>query len=125
MSEPTRLAKVDVARVLPTGATDLEPQRAFLQDRIGLWACWVFVLSFGFYLVNLVTAPLVRPGAPRLVDMMRQTGNLDHLAASLVFGGLWLVARRRPLSMATLRRLELAAPIVGCTPFALVGGYFI
>ena len=41
--------KVEVARVLPTGATDVEPARAFLQDRIGLWAFWVFVLSFGFY----------------------------------------------------------------------------
>jgi hypothetical protein len=38
--------KVDVARVLPTGATDVEPARAFLQDRIGLWAFWMFVLSF-------------------------------------------------------------------------------
>ena len=111
--------------MLPTGATDLEPQRAFLQDRLGLWACWVFVLSFGFYLVNLITAPLVRPNAPELVDMVLQTGNLDHLAASLVFGGLWLVARRRPLSMRTLRRLDLAVLIVGCTLFALMGGYLM
>ena len=78
--------KVEVARVLPTGATDVEPQRAFLQDRLGLWAFWVFVLSFGFYVVNMATFPFVRPGAPRLVDILLQTGNLDHLAASLVFG---------------------------------------
>ena len=32
---------VEVARVFQTGATDLEPQRAFLQDRLGLWAFWV------------------------------------------------------------------------------------
>ena len=57
--------KVEVARVLPTGASDDEPQRAFLQDRMGLWAFWVFVLSFGFYLTNMATAPFVRTGAPR------------------------------------------------------------
>ena len=79
--------KVEVARVVPTGATDIEPQRAFLQDRLGLWARWVFILSFGFYVVNIATAPFVRPSAPRVVDFMLQAGNLDHLAASLVFGG--------------------------------------
>ena len=42
--------------VLPTGATDVEPQRAFLQDRLGLWAFWVFILSFGFYVTNMVTS---------------------------------------------------------------------
>ena len=88
--------KVHVAPVLPTGPTDDEPQRAFLQDRLGLWAFWVFVLSFGFYLTNMATAPFVRPGAPRLVDLMLQTGNVDHLSASLVFGGLWLLTRRVP-----------------------------
>src|SRR5688572_5024007 len=118
MSEPNRPAKVEVARVVPTGPTDLEPQRAFLQDRLGLWACWVFILSFGFYLVNLLTAPFVRPGSPGLVEMMLQTGNVDHLAASVVFGGLWLVARGRPLSLRTLRRLDMAVLIVGCTLFA-------
>jgi serine/threonine-protein kinase len=118
-------AKVEVARVVATGATDVEPQRAFLQDRLGLWGRWVFTLSFGFYVVNMATAPLVRPSAPRVVDFMRQTGNLDHLCASLVFGGLWLLARRRPLSMATLRSLDAGALVIGCTLFALMGAYLM
>ena len=117
--------RVEVARVVPTGATDIEPQRAFLQDRLRLWASWVFILSFGFYLVNVATAPFVRPGAPQIVDFMLQTGNLDHLAASLVFGGLWLVARRRPLSMTTLRWLDAGALVIGCTLFALMGAYLM
>jgi serine/threonine-protein kinase len=115
--------KVEVA--LPTGATDVEPQRAFLQDRLGLWARWVFTLSFGFYVVNITTAPFVRPSAPQLVDFMLHTGNLDHLAASLVFGGLWLLVRGRMLSMATLRRLDAAALVLGCTLFALMGAYLM
>ena len=117
--------KVEVARVVPTGATDIEPQRAFLQDRLRLWARWVFILSFGFYVVNMATAPFVRPSSPQLVDFMLHTGNLDHLAASLVFGGLWLLARRRPLTMRTLRWLDAGALVTGCTLFALMGAYLM
>ena len=117
--------KVEVARVLPTGATDTEPQRAFLQDRLGLWARWVFILSFGFYAINMITAPFVRPGAPELVDFMLQAGNLDHLAASVIFGGLWLLARRRTLSMPALRWLDLCTLVTGCTLFALMGAYLV
>jgi len=57
--------------------------------------------------------------------MVRQPGNLDHLAASLVFGGLWLLSRRAPLSMRALRVLDLGALIVGCTLFALMGAYLM
>jgi eukaryotic-like serine/threonine-protein kinase len=116
---------VHVAPVLPTGPTDDEPQRAFLQDRLGLWAFWVFVLSFGFYLTNMATAPFVRPGAPRLIDLMLQTGNLDHLAASLLFGGLWLLTRRVPLSIRVLRWLDISALVIGCALFALMGAYLM
>lgn len=115
--------KVDVARVIPTDATDLEPARAFLQDRIGLWTFWVFVLSFGFYIVNLVTAPLIHQESPTLVSTILQAGTLDHLAASLVFGGVWVLTRRTRLAMSTLRGLELATLILGCTLFALMGAY--
>jgi serine/threonine-protein kinase len=117
--------KVEVARAATTGATDVEPQRAFLQDRLGLWAFWVFVLSFGFYVTNMVTSPFVRPGAPRLVDLMLQTGNLDHLAASLVFGALWVLTRRVPLSMRALRCLDLTVLVIGCALFALMGAYLM
>ena len=117
--------RVEVARVFPTGATDVEPQRAFLQDRVGLWAFWVFILSFGFYVTNMATGPFVRPGAPRVADLMLQAGNLDHLAASLVFGVLWMLTRRVRLSMRALRWLDLSALVVGCTLFALMGAYLM
>ena len=113
--------KFEVARALGSEPTEVEPQRAFLQDRLGLWGASVFILSFGFYVTNVVTAPFVRPSAPRLVEFMLYTGNLDHLAASLVFGGLWLLTRSRTLSTQTLRWLDLGALITGCTLFALMG----
>ncbi len=115
--------KVDVDRALPTSATDVEPARVFLQDRIRLWAFWVFVLSFGFYLSNIATFPFVRSTSPSLVDMLLQFGNLDHLAASLVFGGVWMLTRRVRLSMRTLRILDLGTLIIGCTLFALMAAY--
>jgi Protein kinase domain len=113
--------KVDVARVLPTGATDVEPARAFLQDRIGLWAFWVFVLSFGFYVTNIVTWTFMRHASARLADMMLQASSLDHLAASIVFGAVWVLTRRVRLSMRALRLLDLATLTVGCMLFALMG----
>ena len=113
--------KVDVARVAPTSASDAEPARLFLQDRIRLWAFWVFVLSFGFYLTNLVTAPVLLQAPAHAADMILQTGTLDHLAASLVFGGVWVLTRRVRVSMPALRVLDIAALITGCVLFALMG----
>jgi eukaryotic-like serine/threonine-protein kinase len=73
----------------------------------------------------MATAPFVRPGAPRLLDLMLQAGNLDHLAASLVFGGLWLLTRRVRLSIRVLRWLDISALVVGCALFALMGAYLM
>jgi len=115
--------KVDVARVAPASASDAEPARLFLQDRIRLWAFWVFVLSFGFYLTNLVTAPVMLQAPAHAAAMILQTGTLDHLAASLVFGGVWVLTRRVRVSMPALRVLDIAALITGCVLFALMGAY--
>jgi eukaryotic-like serine/threonine-protein kinase len=114
--------KVDVARVVPSGATDAEPARAFLQDRVKLWTFWVFTLSSGFYITNLIMSPHIGV-ATNLRDSILVPGHLDHLAASLVFGGTWMLTRRVRLSMRALRALELGALLVGCTLFALMGGY--
>ena len=114
-----------MARVVPTGASDLEPARAFLQDRLGLWAFWVFTLSSGFYVINVFTAPFVRPNAPELIDFVLHIANLDHLAASLVYGGVWLLMRRGPLSLGVLRFIDVAALVFGCALFALMGAYLV
>jgi len=115
--------KVEVARTISSGSTHLELERAFLQDRIALWAFWVFVLSFGFYVINIVTWPLIRGAPARVADAMLEAGNLVHLAASLVFGGVWLLTRRVRVSTQTLRVLDLGALAVGCMLFALMGAY--
>ena len=115
--------KLHVSRSLSSGTTEPEPARAFLQSRIGLWAFWVFALSFGFYLINLATWP-IHGSSARFVDALLDPGNLDHLAASSVFGGVWLLCRRVRMSIRLLRLLDTATLIVGCTLFAVMGGYF-
>ena len=117
--------RIDVARVVPTGATDTEPARAFLQDRIGLWARWVFTLSFGFYLINLLIDAVLRGTSVGLANTFLEVGTLDHLAASLVFASLWVLTRRVALSLQSLRILDVAALFVGCTLFAAMGAYLM
>ncbi len=113
-----------VAIALPSAPTDTAGARAFLQDRIALWALWVFVLSFGFYAVNMVTWPLLRnPAAAQrtMMQVVTQPGNLFHLSASLTFAVTWLLARHTRLSMAGLRWLDAAALVIGCGLFAVMG----
>ncbi len=117
--------KLDVDRVVLSGATDVEPARGVLQDRLGLWAFWVFALSFGFYLMNLATFPLVRGPSAGLASSILHGALLDHLAASLVYAGLWFLTWRTRLSMRALRILDLSALILGCTFFALMGAYLM
>jgi eukaryotic-like serine/threonine-protein kinase len=121
MASPT---SPHVAVAVPTGTADLAGAREFLQDRIGLWAFWVFILSFGFYLINVLTWVVLHQATPMghpLTQMFVQPGNLLHLGASLMFAAVWTVTRRGRLSMRTLRALDVAVLIVGCTLFAFMG----
>jgi serine/threonine-protein kinase len=115
--------KLHVTRVSPPASTDAEPARAFLQDRLALWASWVFLLSSAFYAVNMVTWPLVGRGPGGIAEAIRHPGNLYHLAGSVTFGVVAMLARGTRLSMPALRLLEMATLLVGCTLFALMGAH--
>ena len=88
-----------------------------------LWAQWVFILSGGFYIANVVSQPLVAkiPMSHVLLD----TGTILHLAASLWFGVVWLMAARWSLTMSALRTLDLVALIVGSVLYALMAVYLV
>ena len=43
-----------VSVALGSATTGTEEGRAFLQDRLRLYAGWVFVFAFGFYLLNIL-----------------------------------------------------------------------
>jgi eukaryotic-like serine/threonine-protein kinase len=63
--------------------------------------------------------------SPSLAQMLAQAGTLDHLFASLVFGGTWVICRRWRLSMEALRRLDMIALILGCALYAVMGAYLM
>lgn len=115
-----------VAVAFPSGTTDVEAARAFLQDRLRLWAFWVFVLSSGFYLTNLVMwaslGPSFRKGLS-VWDLALQPGPMVHVAASLFYGVVWLMTRRLRLSYQALHRLDATALVGGGILFASMGLY--
>ena len=106
-----------------TGASDAEPVRAFLQDRINLWTFSVFALSGAFYIINIATYPLMPHPAATLMHSVTRVSAIDHLLATLVFGAVWLLTRRGIWSMRALRTLDIATLIAGCLLFAVMGGY--
>ena len=52
------VSRVPVA--LGSAASDTEEGRAFFQERLGLYAMWIFILAGGFYLLNWVLTPDLR-----------------------------------------------------------------
>jgi serine/threonine-protein kinase len=82
---------------------------------------WVFILSFGFYLANLVNWLLTMSG--HILDMVLTAGGMLHLVASLLFGAVSIVTRRIRLSWRTLRIVDVGTLVVGCALFSLMGLY--
>ena len=74
-----------VAIAMPSASPDTAGARQFLQERLALWALWVFVLSGGFFLVNVVTWPFLRSQSRTFTETMLHRGNLFHIATSLTF----------------------------------------
>jgi serine/threonine-protein kinase len=119
--KPVMKTPTHVAIAMPSASPDTAGAREFLQERIALWALWVFVLSGGFFVVNVLTWPFLRSASRTFTETMVHRGNLFHVAASLAFAIDWLIARRARLSLAGLRALEAVALIGGCILFSLMG----
>jgi hypothetical protein len=117
-STPSRVA-IDI----PEGSSDYEASRSLLQERIALWTMWVFILSFGFYLVNILNWLLATPRP--ISNMLLAEGELFHLSASFLFAAVWLVTRRVRLSWRRLRVLDGVTLVVGCGVFILMGSYLV
>ena len=107
--------RVDVARVrgsepsaafAPTGPS---AERDFLAERLALFARIACLASTGFLVTSLVIAALSRPGG---VGLVFHEFHYFHLAATVIFSFVWILAGSRALSEGGLRRLE-AAGIVG------------
>jgi serine/threonine-protein kinase len=117
------ISKASASRIairLPTDAGDSEATRAMLQERIGLWALWVALLSAGFYIVNIVAWPF--SDTPMgLGEMLGHHASLLHVAGTVLFAAVWAVTRRAPLPVRSLRVLDAGTLIVGCALFVWMG----
>src|SRR5262245_60439521 len=104
-------------------STDHEETRAFLQRRVGQWAMWVFLLSSSFYVINLLLWASTGDVYPvdSLPAFLAEPGTLMHAAASLIMGSVWLQTRSRPLTVPTLRILDVGALTLACVCYALMG----
>jgi serine/threonine-protein kinase len=99
---------------------DTEELRAFLQERLGLFGKWIFIFSGGFLLIGLVIGTTFDPrGYWGYSPLGAQ--DLSHLAATLVLGGVWLVARTRTLSPGVLRILDACAIVTACVLVGFMG----
>lgn len=96
---------------LPSGAAD---SHRLLARRVALYGAVSFWLALGFFVCLNVIYQLHDVAA---VDEHSKV-NLLHGAALLVAGGVWLAAKRRPLSSAMLVGLEAAATFASSALFA-------
>jgi eukaryotic-like serine/threonine-protein kinase len=84
----------------------------FVRERLALVGKTLFLVSFGFYLLLLVSMVFIG-GAP-FVAVVRGPVAFGHLCASLVMGLLWLVASRRTTSLNALGALDAFSVVLGC-----------
>ena len=123
ISESSGRTPSRVAIAIPEGGSDYEGGRALLQERVALWTMWVFILSFGFYLVNLAQWVVVMPD--HALDLVLTAGTMLHLIASLMFGVVSIATRRVRLSWRALRVLDVGTLVVGCALYSLMVLYLV
>ena len=109
MAPPTALP----LPVALSASTDTEEGRAFFQDRLGLYARWVFILSGAFYLLGVVQNP-----DPR---MLLSPSGLAHLGGTLTMAAVWAASRARRFDSRALGWIDAAGLIATCALFAYMG----
>ena len=96
--------------------TDTEEERSFFQGRLRLFAGYIFLISGGFYLVDVsFSAPALGPAvaflwAPKLL----------HLSATLLAGAVWLSLRRSGRSSGVLQTMDAVTTILLAACYALM-----
>ena len=94
---------------------ETEEGRAFFQQRLGLFGRWLFILSGGFYLLNVVLSALMAPAQLLLPS------SLAHLAATLLLGGVWWLTRTTVLSPRALLWTDAGTVISVCLLLSVMG----
>ena len=108
-------AREPVSVAVGSAGTGTEEARVLLQDRLRLYAGWVFILVFGFFVLTGLTSLVM--GIPYLLH----ASTLWLLAATATAGGTWLLARAGVQSERALRWLDAGALTLMCVCLASVG----
>jgi eukaryotic-like serine/threonine-protein kinase len=105
---------------MPSGTVDSEPGRAFIQERMAVFAVWNAVLSFGFLVLRVIAEFRLNPGFGP--GILLSASYAFHAAGSAAAFSVWLVVRRaRALSSGWLRSLDAGATVTIGACFAGMG----
>jgi len=121
MADKRSATRGPVPIALGSAASGTEEGREFFQARLALFGGWVSLISGSFFvayfLITLWTGQHID-----VSDVPVGDPNLYHLAATLVAGVMWVVARwREGLPMRALELLEAIGTVLLCMCFAIMG----
>jgi serine/threonine-protein kinase len=102
-------------------ASDTEEGRSFFQERLGLFGGCVFLISGGFYVLDLILRAIASQVVVRL-PLLFGAPMLLHLAGTLVAGAVWAGCQRLTFAFPTLRRLDAIVTVVLAASFSLMSG---
>lgn len=115
-------------RPVPPGAagamSDTEEGRSFFQDRLQLFAGWIFLISGSFLVAGTGLFLIFGRYFGLAPGEWNRTGTYWHLAGTLDAGAVWLLLRLFTLSAAALRRLDAIATILAGVGYACMGAAF-
>ncbi|MDH4066331.1 MAG: hypothetical protein OEW19_18165, partial [Acidobacteriota bacterium] len=94
-----------------SGGADSEEGRAFLQERLGLFGRWVFLISGGFLVFGTVVR--VALGVPL------SPATAFHVLGTVVAAAIWATTRARRLSLPAIETLDVLGTLIICAAFAL------
>jgi serine/threonine-protein kinase len=108
--------------VLRSGSATHEEGRVFLQRRLGVFGGWVFAISGGFILLNIIG---ILAGPMTDAVSLVSAGSLFHALATLTVGGVWVIACGRPRATPTLEWVDAAGVTLACLFFGMMGGALV
>lgn len=106
-------AAIELRKQEPFSGIETQEGRAFLQERVRLWAKMGFIISSSFFLAGGILSPLYGNLIPA-----KQLPAL-HLGTLVIMATVWIVCSKGERSTRLLHWLDAALVILVCTGFAL------
>jgi hypothetical protein len=118
----------------PESGLDTSNGLEFVQQRIGLFAKIIAVISLAFLIVGALGGLALRLTDPTRIPIMRRglggipiqtvasntVRSLGHVAGLVLLTAVWLLCRRRRFPLVTLERLDAVSLIGACTAWAFL-----